>query len=210
MDNTFRVVPIGNAKCRSYGYAYDTAEEAIKESYFYLCYVAKSEADIDEACIEYRICPSKRDDTEFTIYKAHIKYVYNPKKKLIEEIKFLSFESFPIDVDHIKRKSIQLQCTQGDDEWITSYPNLVMAMRDAKKDWFRGYVNFDVDKKMKVTYTTHGKTMFEADVKLIWNGDGTTSIQFIKVKNIRKEEDKKANEEWKSFLKKMEGKEINL
>lgn len=207
MDNTFRIIPVGNARCKSYGSCYDSVEEALKESYFHLCYVAEQEPTVDEANIEYRICPSKADDTEEMIYKAHIKYVYNSEKKLMEEIKFLSFDSFPIDVDKIKRKSCQLLCVQGKEEWMTSYPNIVMAIRDAEKDWARGYINFDVKKKMKITYTTHGKVIFEADARITWNGDGTKSIHFIKVRDIMKEEDKKASAEWRAFLKKMREKE---
>lgn len=207
MDNTFRVVPIGNPHCKSYGSCYDTIEEAMKESYFYLCYVAGQEPEIDEANIEYRICPSKTDDTEEIVYRAHIKYTYNAEKELVEEIKFLSFNSYPINCDKIQKKNCQLLCTQGKEEWATSYPNLVMAVMNVYKDWSRGYINFDVKKKMKVTYTTHGKVMFEADAKITWNKDGTKSIHFIKVKNIRKEEDKKADAEWRSFLKKMREKE---
>ena len=129
---------------------------------------------------------------------------------MIKEIKILSSELFPVNNDLIKKKDCRLTCIQADEKWETSYSNLVMVMRNVHNDWSRGFVHFDIKKKMKVTYTTHGKTLFEADIKILWNKDITKSIQFIKVRNIRKEEYKKADEKWKTFKKKMEGKETNL
>lgn len=210
MESVLRITPIGKSKTGVYGSVYDTLEDAVKESYFYLCYVAGQEPDIDEAELEFTVCLDDNDDTETTVFKAHIKYVYNPKQKLVKEIKFLSFKSYHIDDNLIESKISRTLFKQGKMSHIEIYPNLVSFMERSYEDWFGLHEYLDYEKKISISYTAHGKTLFEANVKLIWDEDYTKSIQFIKVKNIRKEEDKKANEEWKAFLKKMEGKEINL